>query len=518
MNEQRSARRVVFSHDFSSAKNSKGSEITFTRSEADILRVLSQRPGITVTRDRLLDAISGEGSDRSDRNIDYLVSCIRKKLADDPKNPQYIMTRYGEGYRWLGNAAPEPVKDAHVEIGPLRGLEAIGGRAAFARRFAEAFHTAVKNELPEGKTAVFAPEPGVPSRAREQTISLTFILDGEDLDCVFTVRAPSSGLVLALDRRSLTQGDVRQNTIDAAQALLSKTWRSVVTSTADSPLPVAMHEAAGLPVGLNGSWRQNDVLLRRLIRDDPDDPEGKLFYATHLHSKYVQLGLDLFHKGEETCRADEDEIERLVLSALPHLSEPTHRIMAAKLLFFLDRGYQETAVDMAEAALKESRQIASALVIAGQIRSFAGWPKEGLTCIEQAVALADYGSEFHVYAMFMKCQTLTGAGEWVGLATARSELYRARPSTMLFDPILTDPNKPSFRARGMMMALPRKRVWSQLKFLDYIYVRLFRDPAMRANSIRAFLRLAIRRFGADVVPGELHCRIPEVVEELALKN
>ena len=518
MTQQPTPVRVTFSPDFSSARHPDGSDITFTRAEAEILRVLSQRPKRTVTRERLLDAISGEGSDRSDRNIDYFVNRIRKKLWDDPKEPRYILTRYGEGYRWLGDAAPGSVTQAHVQVGPLLGLKAIGNRAAVARRFAQTFHAAVENELTEERTTVFVPEPGASPQAMEQVISLTFVVDGEDVDCIFMVRAPGSGAVLAVDRRCLTKGTARQTAANAAEALLSQTWRSIVTSAADSPLPVAMHEAAGLPVGLNASWRRNDVQLRRLIGNDPEDPGLKLFYATHLHSKYVQLGLDLFHKGEDSCRADEDEIERLVLSALPHLSEPTHRVMAAKLLFFLDRGYDEVALDTAESALKESRQIASALVITGQLRTFAGRPDDGLACIQQAAALADYGSEFHVYALLLKSQALAGAGDWDGLATARKMLYKARPATMLFEPVLTDPNGPSFRARAMMRIMPRRRVWSQLKFFDYIYVRLFRDPDMRANSIRAFLGLAVRRFGTEVVPTALRDRVPDLVDDLVRKS
>jgi hypothetical protein len=148
MDERRPPDQVTFTPDFASAKRADGSEIVFTRSEAGILRCLAERPGRIVTRNQLLDAISGEGSSKSDRNIDYVVSRIRRKLGDDPATPRFILTRYGEGYRWLAGGQAEEQLEADLVVGPLRGLDGIGELASCARRFAGAVFDAMKRERP----------------------------------------------------------------------------------------------------------------------------------------------------------------------------------------------------------------------------------------------------------------------------------------------------------------------------------------------------------------------------------
>jgi len=47
---------------------------------------------------QLLDAARGRSIEAFDRSIDLLVSRLRQKLGDDPKNPQLIKTVRGEGY------------------------------------------------------------------------------------------------------------------------------------------------------------------------------------------------------------------------------------------------------------------------------------------------------------------------------------------------------------------------------------------------------------------------------------
>jgi DNA-binding winged helix-turn-helix (wHTH) protein len=524
MDDQRLPDQVIFAPDFASAKRADGSDIVFTRSEAGILRCLAEKPGRIVTRNQLLDAISGEGSSKSDRNIDYVVSRIRRKLGDDPATPRFILTRYGEGYKWLAGAQAEDPLEADLVVGPLRGLDGIGDLAQCARRFAGAVFDAMKRELPEGKTAVFRPEPaGSQPAGRQERVELTFFVDALGLECILTARESANGAIHAIARRQITdprnEARSRREAEEAAQGLLAQTWRTMIASQPDSPLPVAMHDAAGLPVGSNGSWAANDQRLRHLIAEKPDDPVLKLFYATHLHSKYILLGWDLFLKGKATCREDEDRIEDLVLSALPDvIHDPTQAIMAAKLLYFLDRGYDDLATELAEDGLRSSTDIASCLAIVGQLRAFTGRTREAVGSLDQAAGLSRYGSEFHVYAMFMKCQALSAAGDWPALAAARAELFKVRPATMVLEPIFADPIRPSFRSRALTMALTKARARALLMQLTYVSTRLFREQEMRENSIRGPLRLFIRRFGRDVVPERLGEMVPDVVESLLARR
>jgi DNA-binding response OmpR family regulator len=76
-----------------------GQRIDLTPSEFTILQVLITRPGRVFTRMELLDQISGEAYAAYERTVDVHVKNLRAKIEADARNPQYIETVYGVGYR-----------------------------------------------------------------------------------------------------------------------------------------------------------------------------------------------------------------------------------------------------------------------------------------------------------------------------------------------------------------------------------------------------------------------------------
>jgi two-component system phosphate regulon response regulator OmpR len=79
-----------------------GEEIPLTDLEHRILSVLMQNAGTAMDRDRLLERVRGVEWDAFDRSIDVLISRLRQKLGDDPRNPRYIKTVWGTGYMFIG--------------------------------------------------------------------------------------------------------------------------------------------------------------------------------------------------------------------------------------------------------------------------------------------------------------------------------------------------------------------------------------------------------------------------------
>lgn len=77
-------------------------EVELTRTEFDILSKLAAHPGRVYTRLQLLEAASGDAFEGYERTMDAHVKNIRKKLGDDPKNPRYIRTVFGVGYKLEG--------------------------------------------------------------------------------------------------------------------------------------------------------------------------------------------------------------------------------------------------------------------------------------------------------------------------------------------------------------------------------------------------------------------------------
>jgi two-component system alkaline phosphatase synthesis response regulator PhoP len=74
--------------------------IDITPAEFQLLLALARQPGRILTRSQLLAAIGGESNDVFDRAIDTHVKNIRRKLEPDPRDPQYILTVYGMGYKF----------------------------------------------------------------------------------------------------------------------------------------------------------------------------------------------------------------------------------------------------------------------------------------------------------------------------------------------------------------------------------------------------------------------------------
>ena len=71
-----------------------------TPSEFDLLAALMSAPGRTFTRLELLDQIQDTAFAGYSRTIDVHVKNIRAKIEQDPRQPRYIETVYGVGYRF----------------------------------------------------------------------------------------------------------------------------------------------------------------------------------------------------------------------------------------------------------------------------------------------------------------------------------------------------------------------------------------------------------------------------------
>jgi DNA-binding response OmpR family regulator len=74
--------------------------VQLTYVEFEILSVLARHPGRVYTRDMLLDRIWGDSAFRDQRTIDVHIRHLREKLERDPRNPEYLLTVRGVGYRF----------------------------------------------------------------------------------------------------------------------------------------------------------------------------------------------------------------------------------------------------------------------------------------------------------------------------------------------------------------------------------------------------------------------------------
>jgi DNA-binding response OmpR family regulator len=79
--------------------------VDLTPSEFDLLSALMGTPGRAFSRLELLDRLQGTAYEGYERTIDVHVKNLRAKIEEDPRNPRYIETVYGVGYRF---AAEKP--------------------------------------------------------------------------------------------------------------------------------------------------------------------------------------------------------------------------------------------------------------------------------------------------------------------------------------------------------------------------------------------------------------------------
>lgn len=86
--------------DSRSVHDPKGTPVTFTRAEFNLLAALVKAPNRVLSRTHLLDAISHDADSPTERLIDVLVSRIRKKIEPNPRAPRYIATVVGCGYKF----------------------------------------------------------------------------------------------------------------------------------------------------------------------------------------------------------------------------------------------------------------------------------------------------------------------------------------------------------------------------------------------------------------------------------
>lgn len=86
-----------------------GEEVTLTRLEYSTLVFLASNPGIVLTQTQIFEAVWSMESDSCHSSVVNVIYNLRKKIEPDSKNPTYIKTVLGVGYKFdvenIGKAA-----------------------------------------------------------------------------------------------------------------------------------------------------------------------------------------------------------------------------------------------------------------------------------------------------------------------------------------------------------------------------------------------------------------------------
>src|SRR5689334_7717765 len=78
----------------------RGDLVELTKQEFDILYLLASRRGIVFSRSALIAKVWGGDTYVTERTVDSVVSRLRRKIEQDPNDPEMLLTAWGVGYKF----------------------------------------------------------------------------------------------------------------------------------------------------------------------------------------------------------------------------------------------------------------------------------------------------------------------------------------------------------------------------------------------------------------------------------
>ncbi len=110
-NRQEQPQGRIRSGDLLLDLNSRTAQISdtildLTAKEFDLLHFFTSRPGRVFTRSELLDQVWGYGHVGYEHTVNSHINRLRSKIEEDPRQPKYILTVWGVGYRFGEGGRP----------------------------------------------------------------------------------------------------------------------------------------------------------------------------------------------------------------------------------------------------------------------------------------------------------------------------------------------------------------------------------------------------------------------------
>ena len=145
---------------------------------------------------------------------------------------------------------------------------------------------------------------------------------------------------------------------------------------------------------------------------------------------------------------------------------------------------------------------------------YRGRTQEALTFYDKAIELSKYGSEFHIYLLSLKCRALLAANNRVDLEKTAKELYAAKPITRMQVGLFLAPPDSGTLAADLEILLFKLTRWQARRLACYLYyvsARHFKVREHRESTMRGLLVHLQRRFGDNILPGEIAETLPEMM-------
>lgn len=501
---------LLFDPTFLFAISPNLGKIKFSRFERALLSYFTQYPNQLITRDRLLTCLEDLGSDSLDRNIDYYVSRLRRKLNDSAKSPAFIATQYGEGYIWIAALTENPVSvpEIYLTLGPIYGrvlapektdlllqqlqhtLEQCLGPQHMVSRYEE-----LEND--EDITSRYLIEISILNLYESLSFSL-ILLDRKNSQIIFSTRHPLSA---QLDYPALAQ--------EIKSCLVNRQILSAAdpSSHNEDPLSVSMYKMSKLFGKEAVDFKEVEQQLRQKLAQDRNDYHAAMMLIVNL---YTQLHL----AGNQQNPNWEQEVETLLFDHLGQIqNDALYLSAAAERLYGLN--YHRLAEEMANRALTLGPGFAACYMVMGKIHMFNGQFDEAFTYFDQCLAMLDKDSLFHIMVLTLKSMGWIAMGKREQMTDSmlyviHKEPDMARRLPMYLACFVDNPKIFTADIKTILRDLPPEAGQNMLKFIYNVIARPFRNLTHRQAIILPALNFYIDLYGIDFIPKEIWVGIPEL--------
>lgn len=494
------------------ARRDDGTSIRLSKQEHALLLRFVREPHTLITRADLLKCLNGNGGALSERNIDYLVNRLRKRLGDSARDSRFIATRYGVGYAWVADPVkPEPIS-AFLLIGPVCGetadLEAVGD-------FPDQLATTVSSAFGGYKTVVSAlewePDPhGLDKLAF--TLDVKLHVEGGHLHLALILREGPTRRFIQSFRRIINQGEEKQLIEDIAHQVVCSIWRDM--TLADGGPEAAVIMSSDEKTEWHGAAAQ--IQAEKSIL-----PAGAEVSVMQALNKYESL-IRSVHEApitDEQWVALETEIEDHVLRALPDAHDnPRLLLSIARLLRFIDRGYLALAGRITEEAFKQSVAFDEVFAMRGQIEASRGELDTAVAIYDKAIKMTEPSSRTHIHLLVLKIIALQAGENRPAVRQTVIDLNNIVPVNQLIFGLFLVPLKarqlnPEAESSFSNMSPDDGRHLS--RYLFRAWARQFRKPEHQENIVKGFTRHLQRHHGSIAVDQEITRRFPNLISATA---
>lgn len=489
-----------------------GRPVKLTRNERRICQVMSKHPGQLYTRDQLLTALGHHSGDTFDRNIDSIISRMRRKLGDTVKHPRLIETRYGEGYIWRylppvipGDSGPDITLER-----PL-GLDTPGVCKREAEHLFQTLDTAFTSVFQAGRyqsvnieQLTNGPEPYVANtRFRIETLfmslknQVTLIINLADSEYRFN--------------RPLFNGDLSElmASPEAINRITEKAYKYRIEFELDQidrteslsadPISVVLYDTARRHGKAETSHRVTQARIEERLLQAPDDARMQVMKAVNINNQMTMGHL-------QNVAQNEREIRRLVTEAYPKvISEPLYLSSCAELLYRV--GERELGLALSREALAAGTHLASCFLVEGKLLAYEGQLSEALVYYDYALSMVEEGSTFQYMLLTLKAIAFMASDQPIHLRNVLSQMLALESNPLkrfgLKIGFIDNVEDLSRVDRALLATLPKPLCLRLLRLYFFNGARHYKNELHRYNLFHRQFELFSRKYGVGIASTEM---------------